>query len=72
MSAATLVQRQAANAAPSNTTWAAVIEEISEIDGVRTVEVDLATGKVVVLSDRPLIVDAVSAAVTEAGYTLVS
>jgi copper chaperone len=50
----------------------AVTEEISEIDGVRTVEVDLATGKVVVLSDQPLTDDAVSAAVTEAGYTLAS
>ena len=49
---------------------ASVTEEISEIDGVRAVRVDLATGKVDVTSDQPLSPDAVRDAVTEAGYQL--
>jgi copper chaperone len=49
---------------------ASVTEEIGEIDGVRAVRVDLATGKVDVTSDQPLSADAVRDAVTEAGYQL--
>lgn len=49
---------------------ASVREEVSEIDGVRSVEVDLATGRLVVagagFSD-----DAVAEAVAEAGYEVV-
>jgi copper chaperone len=49
-----------------------VTEEVGQIDGVRTVEVDLATGKVTVTSDREVSADEVNAAVTEAGYQLVA
>jgi copper chaperone CopZ len=54
----------------------AVSEEISEIDGVTSVDVDLVAGglsTVRVTSDAPLAHDAVAAAVDEAGnYALVS
>ena len=52
---------------------ASVIEEITEIDGVRDVDVDLVAGgtsTVTVTSDQPLDADALRAAVTEAGYQL--
>ena len=49
---------------------ASVTEEISEIDGVENVEVDLASGNVVVTSGAPLERAAVAAAVDEAGYAL--
>jgi len=49
-----------------------VTEEISQIDGVRNVAVELDSGKVTVTSDEPVAEDDVRAAVTEAGYTLVS
>jgi len=49
-----------------------VTEEVGQIDGVRNVDVDLPSGKVTVTSDAPLTDDAVRAAVTEAGYELVS
>ncbi|CAM3320301.1 heavy-metal-associated domain-containing protein [Kibdelosporangium persicum] len=49
-----------------------VTEEVEQIEGVRAVDVDLATGKVTVTSDRDLDVDEVRAAVTEAGYQLAS
>jgi copper chaperone len=48
-----------------------VTEEVGQIDGVRTVDVDLASGKVTVVSDEPVTEDAVRAAVTEAGYELI-
>jgi len=48
-----------------------VTEEVSEIAGVQKVDVELATGKVTVTSDVPLTVEAVKAAVDEAGYALV-
>ena len=54
---------------------AAVTEEISRIDGVDTVAVDLNAGgdsRVTVTSAAPLPLDAVRAAVDEAGYTLAS
>lgn len=51
---------------------ASVTEEISELDGVRSVEVDLASGQVTVTSQAPLPLAAVRAAVIEAGYQLAS
>jgi copper chaperone len=49
---------------------ASVTEEISEIDGVTDVAVDLPTGAVTVTSSTPLDGDDVRAAVEEAGYQL--
>lgn len=49
---------------------ASVTEEISELAGVETVDVDLATGSVTITSSTPLEDDALRAAVEEAGYTL--
>ena len=48
----------------------AVTEEISGIDGVTSVNVELDSGKVLVTSDAPLDRAAVAAAVDEAGYEL--
>jgi copper ion binding protein len=45
-----------------------VSEEVSQVDGVTGVEVDLASGAVTVTSDAPVDADAVRAAVEEAGY----
>ena len=53
----------------------AVTEEISRLDGVDGVGVDLHAGgssRVTVTSATPLPVDAVREAIDEAGYTLVS
>ncbi|GAA1605036.1 MULTISPECIES: heavy-metal-associated domain-containing protein [Kribbella] len=47
-----------------------VTSEVSRIDGVSAVDVDLASGSVTVTSDRPVGRDAVQAAVEEAGYQL--
>ncbi|WET81315.1 heavy-metal-associated domain-containing protein [Amycolatopsis sp. QT-25] len=49
-----------------------VTEEVGGIAGVSAVHVDVASGKVTVTSESPLDVQAVDAAVTEAGYQLVS
>ena len=49
---------------------ASVTEEITEIDGVEGVEVDVPTGQVTVTSAAPLGAAAVKAAVEEAGYQL--
>lgn len=49
-----------------------VTEEVSEVPGVTGVNVDLPAGKVTVTSDQPVSEDHVRAAVTEAGYELVS
>jgi len=49
---------------------ASVTEEISEIDGVTDVAVDLPTGAVTVTSKKPLDESEVRAAVEEAGYQL--
>ena len=46
-------------------------EEVSEVAGVRRVEVDLASGRVTVSSDQPVDDAAVRAAVAEAGYEVV-
>jgi copper chaperone len=47
-----------------------VTEEISEVPGVASVHVDLATGKVVVEGEG-VDTNAIAAAVDEAGYSLV-
>ena len=49
---------------------ASVTEEITELDGVTAVAVDLPTGAVTVTSSRPLDMVKVREAVREAGYTL--
>ncbi|MEJ2857229.1 MULTISPECIES: heavy-metal-associated domain-containing protein [unclassified Saccharothrix] len=48
-----------------------VTEELTAVDGVTGVDVELATGAVTVTSTRELGHDEVKAAVTEAGYSLV-
>jgi copper ion binding protein len=49
-----------------------VREEVSELDGVRQVDVDVESGRVTVTSEAPLSDAAIAAAVTEAGYHLVA
>jgi copper chaperone len=49
---------------------ASVTEEVSSLAGVEDVQVDLASGEVVVTSAEPLERAAVAAAVEEAGYAL--
>ncbi len=49
----------------------AVTEEITRIAGVHGVDVDVASGSVVVTSERPVDRAELAAAVTEAGYQLV-
>ncbi|MEV4846967.1 copper ion binding protein [Micromonospora matsumotoense] len=49
----------------------AVTGEVGALDGVTDVQVDLASGRVAVTSDRPLDTGSVRAAVDEAGYDLV-
>jgi len=54
---------------------AAVTEEVSRLDGVSAVDVDLSAGgdsRLTVTSAAPLPVDAVRNAVDEAGYALAS
>ncbi len=51
---------------------ASVTEEITEIDGVTDVAVDLPTGALIVTSDQPLDEAQVRAAVEEAGNQLAS
>jgi copper chaperone len=46
----------------------AVTTEVSSLPGVHKVDVDLANGRVLVVSDEPLDDGAVRAAVEEAGY----
>jgi copper ion binding protein len=48
-----------------------VTAEITKIPGVTGVQVDVATGRVSVESDRPVAADAVAEAVDEAGYEVV-
>jgi copper chaperone len=47
-----------------------VHEEVSEVDGVSSVEVDLDSGRLIVVGDAPDA--AIRDAVTEAGYDLVA
>lgn len=49
---------------------ASVRDEVSKVDGVSAVDVELATGAVTVTSERPVDPAAVAAAVDEAGYEL--
>jgi len=49
----------------------AVTSEVSQVPGVTDVQVDLATGAVTVTSDEPVDDAAITAAVDEAGYTVV-
>lgn len=49
----------------------AVTQEVSAVDGVESVDVDLDSGQVSVTSSAPLDEAAVRAAVDEAGYELV-
>ncbi|QNG20643.1 heavy-metal-associated domain-containing protein [Rhodococcus triatomae] len=49
---------------------ASVREEVGEIDGVTSVDVDLASGRVTVEADRPIDRSTLAAAVDEAGYQL--
>jgi copper chaperone len=48
----------------------AVHEELTAIDGVQGVQVDLTTGRVDIHSDRELTAAALAAAVDEAGYQI--
>lgn len=50
----------------------AVTEEISKVDGVTGVDVDLESGNVTIASEAPVDTEAVNAAVDEAGYEVVS
>jgi copper chaperone len=47
-----------------------VREEISDIPGVHTVDVDLSSGTVIIESDSPVEIVAIKNAVEEAGYQL--
>ena len=49
---------------------ASVTEELLEVDGIETVDVDLPTGAVTVTSAGPVDRAVVAAAVDEAGYAL--
>ena len=49
----------------------AVTQEISAVEGVESVAVDLASGTVTVATDRPVDRADIAAAVDEAGYVLV-
>lgn len=54
---------------------ASVTEEVSALDGVESVSVDLQVGgasRIMVVSNRPVPADQVRDAVTEAGYSLVT
>ena len=48
----------------------AVSDEVSTIDGVESVDVELDSGRLTVRSAEPVDDDAVAAAVDEAGYAL--
>ena len=48
----------------------AVTEEVTQVPGVTTVDVDLTSGRLTVTSDAPVDDEAVRAAVDEAGYEL--
>ena len=49
----------------------AVTEEVSKIENVEAVEIDLPTGGVTVTSDGPVDAEAFASAVDEAGYEVV-
>lgn len=47
-----------------------VTEELAALPGVRSVEIDLPTGTVALVADRPVDPAAIRAAVEDAGYEL--
>ncbi|MEV0698826.1 heavy-metal-associated domain-containing protein [Saccharopolyspora sp. NPDC050389] len=47
-----------------------VTEELSDLPGVSDVQVSVESGQVSVTSDQQLTLEAVTAAITEAGYTI--
>lgn len=47
-----------------------VTEEVTQVAGVQDIEVDLATGRLTVVSDGAIDPSAIEAAVQEAGYQL--
>jgi len=49
-----------------------VKEEVGEVPGVTSVDVDLESGRLTVVSDAPIDEAKISGAVAEAGYELVS
>lgn len=49
----------------------AIVSEISAVDGVQTVTVDVATGAVTVTATKPVDRADIARAVDEAGYTLI-
>lgn len=49
---------------------ASVTEEVGNVAGVTSVDVDLATGRLTVDSDEPIAADQIRAAVVEAGYSV--
>jgi copper chaperone len=49
-----------------------VKEAVTAVPGVKTVQVSLAQGTVTIESETPLDVDAVTAAISEAGYSIVT
>ena len=51
---------------------ASVTEEVSKVEGVTAVDVDLASGDVTVSSAAPVDPDALKTAVEEAGYEVTS
>ena len=51
---------------------ASVTDEVRTIPGVRDVQVDLGSGELVITSDTAIPIQAVEAAVDEAGYSLAS
>jgi copper chaperone len=48
----------------------AVTDEVGRLDGVTAVDVDLASGRVTIETDRPVDDQVVAAAVDEAGYSV--
>lgn len=50
----------------------AVTKELSAIDGVESVDIDLDSGNATVVSEQPLAIETVRVAVDEAGYDLAS
>ncbi|MET0145486.1 MAG: cation transporter [Ilumatobacteraceae bacterium] len=67
---ATVVQKFTVTGMTCSHCERAVTAEVSKLDGVTGVAVDLATGTVVTESVETLTLDAVAAAVDEAGYEL--
>ncbi|MDA8369964.1 MAG: heavy-metal-associated domain-containing protein [Nocardiopsaceae bacterium] len=47
-----------------------VTEEVGEVPGITDVDVDLATGRLVVTSDAPIDGSRIRSAVAEAGYAI--